>query len=395
MSTFSVNQARQLYVVKDKVDYDGSALPSAAGVLRAQSQGGYAWFDHYGPAGLTRSDLINLDHVKYTKSVNSNTLATTMAKKLITIESGALSAESKTLAGQDYIFKVEFNQWGAPGLENQYYKYATVRGNGVDEAKDFYVKLYKSLVQNFSIEDIPVFKFGLVGTIGGMTVHVINADYKFKVVTGSGTSGISGDTITINTNGLNTADAINAALVTASLGDLVYVADRGTPSAVSTAAYPTYTGVTMEELPQPWVLGAKSFETINFNCRDTAIKLSTGEEVHWSKVVDSTVNNSVIGNGKLVCDLEWFTAGERGDIYRGVSAPYYPKTELLGEKDATYSLIEIGFAYYDAGVDEFPSERTLTLAVKDGAGDAKYTLVNALSTELNVIFGENSFAALS
>lgn len=42
MSTFSVNQARQLYVVKDKVDYDGSALPSAAGVLRAQSQGGYA-----------------------------------------------------------------------------------------------------------------------------------------------------------------------------------------------------------------------------------------------------------------------------------------------------------------------------------------------------------------
>lgn len=41
MSTFSVNQVRQLYVVKSVVDYESSSLPSAAGAVRMQTQGGY------------------------------------------------------------------------------------------------------------------------------------------------------------------------------------------------------------------------------------------------------------------------------------------------------------------------------------------------------------------
>lgn len=55
---------------------------------------------------------------------------------------------------------------------------------------------------------------------------------------------------------------------------------------------------------------------------------------------------------------------------------------MLGEKDATYSLIELGYAFYDSGVNEFPSEKTMTFAVKDGAAGSVYTTINSLINDI-------------
>lgn len=381
MSTFSVNQVRQLYVVKTVVDYESSSLPSAAGAVRMQTQGGYMWFDHYGPGGLTRSDLINLDHLKYFKAVKSSAMDSTMKKELITISDSALST-SATIAGQDYILKFEFSNWGTAGIEDTYYKYATVRGNGVDTASVFYEKLYDSLVMNFAKESVPLLKFGLVGTVGGLTIYTSDPSYTFKVDTTKTETAVANGVITIGSSGNSTTAHFNADIATAGLDDIIYVSVVGSVDAVATATALTYTGLWVEELQQPWSLGSKSFHRLNYNTRCNKITLATGEEINWGTVAATTVDTTTVGNGKLICDLEWFTAGERGDIYRGVSAPYYPKTELLGEKDATYSLIELGYAFYDSGVNEFPSEKTMTFAVKDETDGTPYTQINLLINDI-------------
>ena len=394
MSTFSVNQVRQLYVVKTVVDYQSSSLPSAAGAVRMQTQGGYMWFDHYGPDGLTRSDLINLDHLKYFKAVKSSAMASTMKKELITISNSALSS-SATIAGQDYILKFEFSNWGTAGIEDTYYKYATVRGNGVDTASVFYKKLYDSLVMNFAKESVPLLKFGLVGTVGGLTIYTSDPSYTFIVDDAKTATSAAAGVITIGSDGNSTAANFNADIATAGLDDIIYVSAVGSVAAVSTATALTYTGLWVEELEQPWSLGSKSFHRLNYNTRCNKITLATGEEINWGTVAATTVDTTTVGNGKLICDLEWFTAGERGDIYRGVSAPYYPKTELLGEKDATYSLIELGYAFYDSGVNEFPSEKTMTFAVKDGAGADLYTNINSLINDIEAAATSFTVADLS
>lgn len=394
MSTFSVNQVRQLYVVKTVVDYESSSLPSAAGAVRMQTQGGYMWFDHYGPGGLTRSDLINLDHLKYFKAVKSSAMASTMKKELITISNSALSS-SATIAGQDYILKFEFSNWGTAGIEDTYYKYATVRGNGVDTASAFYEKLYDSLVMNFAKESVPLLKFGLVGTVGGLTIYTSDPSYTFKVDTTKTETAVANGVITIGSSGNSTTAHFNADIATAGLDDIIYVSVVGSVEAVSTATAPTYTELWVEELQQPWSLGSKSFHRLNYNTRCNKITLATGEEINWGTVAATTVDTTTVGNGKLICDLEWFTAGERGDIYRGVSAPYYPKTELLGEKDATYSLIELGYAFYDSGVNEFPSEKTMTFAVKDGTAGTLYTAINSLINDIEAAATSFTVADLS
>lgn len=394
MSTFSVNQVRQLYVVKTVVDYESSSLPSAAGAVRMQTQGGYMWFDHYGPGGLTRSDLINLDHLKYFKAVKSSAMTSTMKKELITISDSALSTDT-TIAGQDYILKFEFSNWGTAGIEDTYYKYATVRGNGVDTASVFYEKLYDSLVMNFAKESVPLLKFGLVGTVGGLTIYTSDPSYTFKVDTTEATTAVANGVITIGSDGNSTTAHFNADIATAGLDDIIYVSVVGSVVAVSTAAALTYTGLWVEELQQPWSLGSKSFHRLNYNTRCNKITLATGEEINWGTVAATTVNTTTVGNGKLICDLEWFTAGERGDIYRGASAPYYPKTELLGEKDATYSLIELGYAFYDSGVNEFPSEKTMTFAVKDETDGTPYTAINSLINDIEAAATSFTVADLS
>ena len=394
MSTFSVNQVRQLYVVKTVVDYQSPSLPSAAGAVRMQTQGGYMWFDHYGPDGLTRSDLINLDHLKYFKAVKSSAMASTMKKELITISDSALSS-SATIAGQDYILKFEFSNWGTAGIEDTYYKYATVRGNGVDTASVFYKKLYDSLVMNFAKESVPLLKFGLVGTVGGLTIYTSDPSYTFKVDTTKTATAVAAGVITIGSDGNSTAAHFNTDIATAGLDDIIYVSAVGSVAAVATATALTYTGLWVEELEQPWSLGSKSFHRLNYNTRCNKITLATGEEINWGTVAATTVDTTTVGNGKLICDLEWFTAGERGDIYRGVSAPYYPKTELLGEKDATYSLIELGYAFYDSGVNEFPSEKTMTFAVKDGADGSVYTTINSLINDIEAAATSFTVADLS
>ena len=235
---------------------------------------------------------------------------------------------------------------------------------------------------NFAKESVPLLKFGLVGTVGGLTIYTSDPSYTFKVdTTEAGTAAAAG-VITIGSAGNDTVAKFNADIATAGLDDIIYVSDVGSVAAVATATALTYTGLWAEELEQPWSLGSKSFHRLNYNTRCNKITLATGEEINWGTVAATTVDTTSVGNGKLICDLEWFTAGERSDIYRGVSAPYYPKTELLGEKDATYSLIELGYAFYDSGVNEFPSEKTMTFAVKDGTGGTFYTNINSLIDDI-------------
>jgi len=248
---------------------------------------------------------------------------------------------------------------------------------------------------NFAKESVPLLKFGLVGTVGGLTIYTSDPSYTFIVDDAKTATSAAAGVITIGSSSNSTAANFNADIATAGLDDIIYVSAVGSVEDVSTATALTYTGLWVEELEQPWSLGSKSFHRLNYNTRCNKITLATGEEINWGTVAATTVDTTTVGNGKLICDLEWFTAGERGDIYRGAYVPYYPKTELLGEKDATYSLIELGYAFYDSGVNEFPSEKTMTFAVKDGAGADLYTNINSLINDIEAAATSFTVADLS
>lgn len=73
---------------------------------------------------------------------------------------------------------------------------------------------------------------------------------------------------------------------------------------------PSGSGVTVKEVEQPWVLGTKSQEAVNFEIVPTTV-LVDGDEVLWAAVNDEgkvaiTDSTTIIGNGKKIADLEYF-----------------------------------------------------------------------------------------
>ena len=68
-------------------------------------------------------------------------------------------------------------------------------------------------------------------------------------------------------------------------------------------------------------------------------------------------------NGKQVADLEFFLAGEKGDIYRGVGYPNVINTEYLVDSAKAYNFIDIHYAYVGSGEGVQKSEKTISIAV--------------------------------
>ena len=96
-----------------------------------------------------------------------------------------------------------------------------------------------------------MFKFGIVGTVGGLTIYAANHDYTFKVDTGKTATALANGIITIGSSGNSTAAHFNADIATAGLDNLIYVSAVGSVTGVSSETELTYTGVVIEEEAQP------------------------------------------------------------------------------------------------------------------------------------------------
>ena len=138
-------------------------------------------------------------------------------------------------------------------------------------------------------------------------------------------------------------------------------------------------GVYLVEIEQPWTLGVKSSDPLQFtvSCDTVIDTITTGDEYTWG-VVTKPASGVTVSNGKVVADMEYFYMGERGDQYRNVGFPDVLKTTYLVDSAISYNFIEIDYSYADAGVNVQQSQKHITLAIPAVGADnaAKIALTN-------------------
>lgn len=332
MAVFSTNQARQIIVgnyiftsaltEQTKAGYvtiggkytDGTLITPES---LAEKPAEYVYFNYIGAGGKMRSDLIKKDKTLWVNYTPATTLA--RPKKAYTIELDSTINAGNPITGQDYIVRLDFNQYVGISDEHTYQKYGMVHAYSGMTKSAFYKNLVVSLFKNFSRELAPL-------------VDIVIAD---KVV-----ANVTWDSIT-STYNLLEADG------TAITVDDDYDA-----------------GVTLIEAEQEWTLGIKEQTPVYFTVTPTTVVLN-GDEVIWGKVTPAAAlpggYPATIGNGKAIADLEYFCVGERGDQYRNIGWPNSIPTKYLVDPTLEYDVLDIH--YYDDLDNQSvqKSEKTLTI----------------------------------
>lgn len=407
MATFSVNQVRQIFVVKA---YKASAVTSAdaVGTVSVHSNGEDAYFLYRGVDGVMRSDLIKKTNFLYGKATPAAKMARGLKKYTVALNS---TVSATPVAGQEYLLRIVFKQHIGLSIEDQYFKYGVAYATSGMTAEGLYLKLIESLEHNFSREITPLLNFSLNGVKAsvdltsnvGVTVTAVNTgtaanSYTFAI------SSVSAATAGITvTNGAIAVSLTAAAKTVAHLQALIaadpvvsqMITVSGTGSTVlvtevaRTLADGTATGIVIEEVEQPWVLGRMESMPLNFAIQPATITVS-GSELVWGTVTSVSATTTV-ENGKLMADLEYFGAGERGDVYRNVGFPNVINTTYLVDSAKKYNTLDLHYFYAGANEAVQKSEKDITLILlSDGS-----TLSDQVAMSNNVIAAVNTALGVS
>lgn len=310
MANFSTNQVRHLYVADNVGNPTLDGAPVGTIKLVVNESDNTLYFLYKGSGGVTRSDIINIDTLKYVKSIVPARLATTLKKAVVKLNPDV--NEGGLIAGQDYILRIVIRQFAGMSDEDTYIKYGAVHATAGMTPETFYKKLAISLAKNFSRELTPLFTFKVGDT-------VVTPNTKEGDITG------------------------------------------------------TIEGVVIEEVEQDWVRGIKAQVPVYFDVIPTTVILD-GDEVVWGEVNDEgkveLTDGATIGNGKKIADLEYFCMGERGDIYRNVGWPNVIPTKYLVDESKTYYVIELHYYHEGAGENPQKSEKDLTIVSASGKPNA-------------------------
>lgn len=322
MATFSVNQVRHLYVAKSlKTAID--QLTTAGDILpKADTAKTTLYFQYYSPAGLVESsDKIHIPNVTYAKATSSEALAKKLDRYQVVLDANINGGAP--VAGQDYILRLAFRQYVGLSPEDQYWKYGMVHAVSGMSASDFYKALALSLGKNLAREATPL-----------VTIYLVSGAYDSAKV------GIDTDPATLTD---------------------------------------TYTGIQIEQVAQDWILGVMPQGYIPFAVQPTNITFE-GDERIWGTVTTLPSINSV-QNGHDIADLEYFTMGARGDLYRNMGWPNVIHTTYLVDPTQKYDVLDINYYWAGGAEDVQKSPRTLTLvAVNDGSHTEMNALINAINT---------------
>lgn len=356
MNIFTANQVNQVYVLKsdssvvtlnsssESTKIPGNNSLGSIGVGKS-ADGKSIYFKHYGAGGVTRSDLIDIANIIDVKATPAPKMARNLASAKITLNSEALS-DSKPVAGQDFVLRIQFQNPIGMSPDNQYWKFGVVHSTASMTASDFYKKLALSIAKNMSREAVQLVKVyvniqGSAPNGGEVEVTPNMAESDIKVGTGS------------------TANA-----------------------------------VILKEVEQDWILGVKQQKPTIFTVNPTWVNAGTASapnEVVWGDVIYNNGKKVVGGadpyntidtsnapaaagtviNSKLMADYEYFYMGERGDQYRMVGFPnYIPTTYLVDPTNAYgYDTIAIHFAYIGANHSVQKSEKDITILVPRASTD--------------------------
>lgn len=382
--TFSTNQARHLYVVKDVATVTGTT-PAGTIEVAADTAKTHLYFKYNSPGGQVRSDLIDIKNVISAKSIDGVSQRRALKQVKVALDANYLK-DGNALAGQDYILRIVINQFAGMSDTDQYFKYGMVKASANMTPIAFYTKLVESLNQNFSREVTKLLDIKLDETKASKAL-----DSNTNIIVTAATAGIVGNGVSLEVK-LDTAAVapvvtdkavvLTLANTAKTLGDLK-AAIAGVPEAaallsvagkdvtiedstvVSAAAATTLaggadpSGVLLTEAVQDWKLGVLAQVPVYFEVQPTVITAG-GEEVIWGTATASA-SATYVTNGKNIADLEYFCMGERGDQYRNVGFPHVIDTTYLVDPTAEYSSLNIHYAYVGSGEGVQKSERDITL----------------------------------
>ena len=329
MATFSVNQVRHLYVVKNPKTEIEQLTTAGDILLKVDEAKNTLYFKYYSPAGLVESsDKIYIPNVTYAKATSSEALAKKLDRYQVVLDANINGG--KPVAGQDYILRLAFRQYVGLSPEDQYWKYGMVHAVSGMSASNFYKALALSLGKNLAREATPL-----------VTIYLV-----------SGTSETDPYTkVDINTNPTTLTD--------------------------------DYTGIQIEQVAQDWILGVMPQSYIPFAVQPTNITYE-GDERIWGTVTTITPINTV-QNGHEIADLEYFCMGARGDLYRNMGWPNVIHTTYLVDPTKKYDVLDINYYWAGGAEDAQKSPRTLTLvAVDEGEHTVMNKLINAINDNSNL-----------
>lgn len=355
MNIFTANQVNQVYALKSNstvVSLDSTHDVTTSNNLGTigvgqTSDGKSIYFKHYGPGGVTRSDLIDIDKIERVVATPASAMAKTLMSAKITLNTAALKS-SAPVAGQDYMLRITFNGYiGISPEDSQYWKHGLVHATAGMSTSAFYLQLASSIAKNMARE----------------------ANNLIRVFVTYSTSSETEITATSNVNDSSTFSQ-------------------------------TYTGVIIKAVEPDWVLGMKQQKQITFTVEPTTI-VNEGDEVVWGDVVYSdkkkltggaTPSYSVVTSGqpaaagtvinsKLMADYEYFWHGERGDQYRMMGFPdYVPTTYLVDPSwQYGYDIVAIHYSYIGSNESSQKSEKDISFVVPRASTDSTASSVGALA----------------
>lgn len=142
MSLPLANQVRHLYVVSELAE----ATPAALGELLVKGEAGKSlWFQHYGQGGLTSSDKIDVDKIRYVKQTPKAQMNDSLKSHTITV--------TEAVAGQVYEVKLRFLNYIGGGAQDFTYRLGTYRAKKTDAAADIAAGLAASLQATLGLEE--------------------------------------------------------------------------------------------------------------------------------------------------------------------------------------------------------------------------------------------------
>lgn len=333
---FTENQVRQFYVVptgsadttnvQEPVKVDGNASPAvkaadlsnlATGACQfvVNNAGDEAYMLYKGPStdGFQRSDLIKRCNVIDVRFTDAADMVHKNKKAVLTLDSSLIS--SSKVAEGEYVLNIEIKNYVALGYNSTKVKFATVISDGNTSPSDFYKKLAINLAKNFKREAAPLVSVGISAAATGAS----------PVLVGSSSWGST-----------------------------------------------TAAAIVIEEVAQPWRLGAAKVEYVDFEVYPSNINEKAWGKVQFagsSKYTDGTASSTTITagatqpNSKAVADMEYFFHKERGDVYGYAGFPYNIDTVyqvVPGFADG-YSMVDIHYYFEGNSHNVGHSEKTLTV----------------------------------
>lgn len=346
MNLFTVNQVNQVYVVKANSTFkSGSTAYNPVkgsgdvygGIVPRGNTNEKLYFKHAGPAGVTRSDLIDIDKIISVKVTPAACMAKSLKQYVLTDGSNtsasyvwpALDSTGTYMkAGYDFILRITLNNYvGISPEDAQYWKYAMVHTGPNMTPNAFWKEMAKSLLRNMSREAT-----------------------KFITVHGTTNGTTAGTELTLDNFDATWSNSNK--------------------------------GIIIREAEPDWVLGLKQQKVVGIEVTPVAFEADRatddGTIVYWGYSNDNNIqtydhkleavdSGVTIPNGKLTADYEYFFHGERGDQYRMMGWPDYIPTEYMVDPTKKYDYLQIHYSYIGPNESCQKSEKDITFVIDASA----------------------------